>query len=461
MKIKSISRNAGSVLMATFGTAFVIGLGLASYMTLVSTQNTSVQRSQQWNAAIVVAEAGIEEAFSHLNVDAGNPTANGWTSQVVNGKTNYTKRRDFSSDGSYCLVTISNVSAAPVIFSQAVVPAPFKKGNLSRTVRVTTTLTGQSSGGTAAVGILTKNAFNLGSDFLIDSYDSTDPTKSTNGKYDAAKQQANGSLASMSSLAGQITLADSKIYGHMYTTATGSYAALGSHGSVGDVAWVSNVANESKVQPGAFSNDLNTTIPDVVPPAYQLWSTVTSANQTVGGVTYAYVLGSGNFQLPAGTVLKGKILVQGDASLYIPQDGRIQFGSGDVIKIDASLGASLNMYNASSTDVVMKDCSNDSGIPSRFTYYGLPTTAGSKITLTGSGAYAYAGVIYAPNQKLVLTGSSSGNEDFVGAITVDNFTMSGHTYMHIDESLLRAQIGSGGGGMPVINSYAEVASASF
>ena len=100
MEIKSISRNAGSVLLATFGTAFIVGLGLASYMTIVSNQNTSVQRSQQWNVAIVVAEAGVEEAFSHLNVDAGNPTANGWANQVVNSKTNYTKRRDFSTDGS-------------------------------------------------------------------------------------------------------------------------------------------------------------------------------------------------------------------------------------------------------------------------------------------------------------------------------------------------------------------------
>src|SRR6185369_14776517 len=122
MKIKLVSRNDGSVLLATFGTAFVAGLGLASYMAIVSNQNTSVQRSQQWNAAIVVAEAGIEEAFSHINVDAGNPTANGWTSQVVNSKTNYTKRRDFSTDSSYCLVTVSNVTAAPVVFSQAVVP---------------------------------------------------------------------------------------------------------------------------------------------------------------------------------------------------------------------------------------------------------------------------------------------------------------------------------------------------
>src|SRR5207245_72240 len=120
-----------------------------------------------------------------------------------------------------------------------------------------------------------------------------------------------------------------------------------------DVAWVGNTANAGNVEPGFYSNDLNTSIPDVVPPAYQLWTTASSGSTTVGGVTYAYVLGSGNYQLPSGTTLKGKILVQGDATLYIPQNGRIQFGSGDIIKIDASLGASLKMYNASSTDVVM------------------------------------------------------------------------------------------------------------
>ncbi len=104
----------------------------------------------------------------------------------------------------------------------------------------------------------------------------------------------------------------------------------------------------------------------------------------------------------------------------------------------------------------MKDASNDSGDPHRFSYYGLPSTAGTKLTLTGDGAYAYIGLIYCPEQKVVLTGSSSGNVDFIGAVTCDNFTMSGHTNMHIDESLIK--ISGGGGGAPVINSYNEIAS---
>ena len=56
---------------------------------------------------------------------------------------------------------------------------------------------------------------------------------------------------------------------------------------------------------------------------------------------------------------------------------------------------------------------------------------------------------------MVLTGASSGNEDFVGAVTVDNFTMSGHTYMHVDESLFK----NGSGAVKyVIDSYGEIAS---
>jgi hypothetical protein len=150
------------------------------------------------------------------------------------------------------------------------------------------------------------------------------------------------------------------------------------------------------------------------------------------------------------------VLITGNATLYIPFSARIQFGSGDLISINPT-NASFTMYNDSSRDVVMKDVSNNSGIPSKFTYYGLPGTAGSKLTMTGSGALAFAGLIDAPNQNMVLTGANGGNQDFVGAIIANDFTMSGHTYMHVDESLLQ----SGKGAIPVINSYAEVSPIAF
>jgi hypothetical protein len=110
-----------------------------------------------------------------------------------------------------------------VVVSQAYVPAPLGRGNLVHTVKVTSKWKGSGAPG----GITVKNAINLGSDFLIDSYDPRDPAKSTNGLYDPTKAQANGNLASMSATAGQLMLADSKIFGHLYTTATGGYTGPG------------------------------------------------------------------------------------------------------------------------------------------------------------------------------------------------------------------------------------------
>ena len=459
-KIDSIPSYQGSVLVVTVLTVFLVALMVAAALKLVGNQNYSVMRTHSWNKAIPVAEAGIEEAFTHLKDDT-DLTANSWTQKtnwvLPDGTTDtvYRKDRAFSDGSSYKVMISKANSVKPVVYSQASVAAPLGRGNLVRTVKVTSTPRGVFAPG----GITVKNSINLGSDFLIDSYDSTDPFKSTGGKYDPAKKQANGNLASISATAGQLMLADSKIFGHLYATATGGYTGPGTHGMVGDVAFQSNPANQGHIQSGYYSNDLNITIPDVAAPTgYASFPTPTASqmNQTVGDVLYAYVLGTGNYQLPAGTTLKGKVLIQGDAVLYIPSTGRIQFGSGDVINIDAA-NASLKMYNASTKDVVMKDVSNSSAIPSKFTYYGLPSTAGSKLTMTGSGAYAFAGLINAPNQDMVLTGSNGGNQDFVGAIIANNFTMSGHTYMHIDESLLQG----GNDAIPVINSYAEISPINF
>ena len=66
---------------------------------------------------------------------------------------------------------------------------------------------------------------------------------------------------------------------------------------------------------------------------------------------------------------------------------------------------------------------------------------------------ASAGTIYAPNQDLVLTGPSAGNQNFVGAITANSLSMNGHVSLHFDEALAKS------GGLPkfVIDSYVEIA----
>src|ERR1041385_8074629 len=56
------SREHGSVLLVVMMVAGLILLGLGSYLTLASQENRTVKRSLCWNAALPMAEAGVEEA---------------------------------------------------------------------------------------------------------------------------------------------------------------------------------------------------------------------------------------------------------------------------------------------------------------------------------------------------------------------------------------------------------------
>ena len=459
MKLITKNQEQGSMLVISLTTCAAIGIVLASYLLLLSSRYNLNARSMGWNAAMPTVEAGIEEALTHLQSDANNLNANSWTASTVGGQPVIKKKRTFA-DGSYADIMIYDAaSSAPTIYSSGFVPAPLRKGYISRTVRVTTKK--QVSVG---FGILTKKTINLGSDFLINSYDDS------KGPYNITNAGANVSLGTTSTTPGSLMIADSKIYGSIYSPPTGSYT-IGSHGEVGDMAFV-NGANDGKVQAGAYHNDLNATIDDVTPPSgYSSWSAPTYlgdykkglTSYTYNGVTYPcpasgawqYVLTPGNYKMNSSMMdhgnFAGNILILGDVKVYVPEDCKIVFGSGNTISIPKTSNGSLQLYNASTTDAVMKDASNDSLVPSKFTYYGLTNTAGTKLSLTGSALFAFCGIINAPQQKVVLTGSSGGNEDFLGAIKADDFTMSGHTYMHFPESLK-----SGSNGPLLVASWKEL-----
>ncbi len=95
----------GNTLLVTIVVTGIIGFVLLAYMSLVQYQNGANMRSQGWNAAMPVVEAGVEEALAHLNSRAltnGNLACDGWTLSA--GK--YTMTRAIG-DGFYT-VSISN-----------------------------------------------------------------------------------------------------------------------------------------------------------------------------------------------------------------------------------------------------------------------------------------------------------------------------------------------------------------
>ncbi len=64
-------RKSGSVLMVMLVLAGVLVMTLGGYFWWVRSQNLLVAQSQSWNAALALAEAGIEEGLAQANVDFG------------------------------------------------------------------------------------------------------------------------------------------------------------------------------------------------------------------------------------------------------------------------------------------------------------------------------------------------------------------------------------------------------
>lgn len=79
MKISGSKSQEGSTLLMAMIICLVIGLTLAGYLILTENRFQMTVRSQDWNQAIPVLEAGIEDALTHLKDDAGAPSANNWT----------------------------------------------------------------------------------------------------------------------------------------------------------------------------------------------------------------------------------------------------------------------------------------------------------------------------------------------------------------------------------------------
>ena len=130
MKIKA-AKQAGSILVLTLLTAGVIGITLVSYLELVSAQNKSVSRSQNWNAAIPASEAGIEEARTHLNVVGdGDRGTNGWS--LVNGLYHMSL-----TNGDWRYETDITSNNPPVVTCTGYIKVPINNTELSRRIVVT------------------------------------------------------------------------------------------------------------------------------------------------------------------------------------------------------------------------------------------------------------------------------------------------------------------------------------
>ena len=365
----------GSVLMVTLFAAVLLGLTLGSYLYLVHAQNISVFRSQAWNAALAMAEAGVEEALAHLNLGVTTPPArdaHGWSLGADNmyHLPNAPRRL---ANGHYDVAISSETF--PVIYATGYVQVPAISATVSRVVQVKTT---NSPLFTAA--LVTKHNIDLsGYSLAFDSFDSTDLTHSDNGWYPFAyptRIRTNGNVASVSGL-------------------------------------------------------LDVDFPDVMLPSVT-WLPP-PAGGTINGTNYEHIFGTdGNYKVRD---IRNKIYIGTNATVNIwLYDDHFTVVGGDAVIRIAPVGASLKIYmTGASFSMQGQGVANESGYATNFYYFGLP---GNTNVSWGSNSN-FIGAIYAPQAALSLGNGGGGAADFIGASIAKSVTLNGQFKFHFDENLTR------------------------
>lgn len=492
------SKQAGGTLMVTVFVTGIIGFLLVAYLTFVQNQHTATARSQSWNSAIPIIEAGIEEALAHLNANGltgGNLASDGWShssgvysvSRAIGGGSYTVRISNWTSGGSnnapaiesygYVSLPIAVASVGgPLLFAASGSGNSEVLGYLKRGVRVAT-----QRDAIFAKGMVAKDSIDMnGNNIRADSFDSTNPRFSTNGLYVPAWARDNGDVAVNSSLTNSLNVGNADIYGHV-STGPGGIIAIGTQGAVGDTAW--HAGNNNGIKGGWSSDDMNVSFPDVTVPTtttvrpsggyYTVvsavapptstggrivrtnWTTTTSLPSGVTGTVRTNVTGNGrnatytytyqvyNFFMATNaangtyydavlendhyetTSLSGKILVLGNASLYVSD-------SLNVTALVVEWSRHLDLYSAApSVSLAGNNTLNSDATADSFTFWGLPTCT----SISFSGNASFTGAIYAPNADFTLNGGGNNTIDFVGASITKTVRLNGHFNFHYDEAL--------------------------
>jgi hypothetical protein len=450
MKTASLTKpgTEGSVLAVTLVLCGILGVFMGSYLYLVSAQQVSVARSQGWNSALVVAEAGVEESLALLSLIVDGtleqqPPGSDFGLWTKSGTT-WRKDPDHRSSKfgrSFYTVTITNLVSGqnPVIISTGYVPGPLSRGTLARTVRVET----EPRPAFRAKGpMIVNTTVNFeGFNVATDSFDSSTNLYSTNGRYDPAKALDNGDVISLSTAPGAVKIGNAKVKGNVRTppggTATGSNptVVMLANGSVGDSGWVDG--GQRGIQSGHFSDDVNLEFPDAVIPPAAYWLEPVVANMKIDGLDYKYVLNNSSPWKLADLNDSGKGQAKA-GGVYVNATNVVLWvtGSIDINKYEIRIaeGCSLTIYmSGTSASIGGNGVINEDGRAKAFQYFGLP----SNTAITFGGNASFVGAIYAPSAHFSLGGGGSNTYDFIGACITRSAKMNGHFNFHYDESLAR------------------------
>ena len=421
MKLQQGKSNQGGVLVVTIIICALVGLMLSAYLSMVSSQHNFTQRSQVWNNAIPMCEAGIEEAMAHINhisTLSNNFNINGWRRDGTHFK------KELYINGGTCEMDIDN-GLPPIITVRGSLKEPIGNGNVTRVVKVRTKMNQRFP-----AAILARGTVNLNGSGRVDSFNSTNMAESLNGQYNIARATDRALVGTTLRTPLAIDVGTMSLYGSG-ATGPGGTMRVANSGSVGSKPWVESVIGKGAIEPGHHINDANYFIPpanlptDFAPAALPM---NVMFPPIVGGTNYNYcVLADGDYRQTAsgGNISIGsgqKMLIAGQCRIHVP--GQFTVSSSGYVLMSSN--AYVEFYVSGRVDIQGQGFINLNGYAKNFSIISLtsqPVTYGGQARLIGT--------FYAPLSTVSLFGTT----DAIGAFTCNNFSLGGTMGIHFDEAL--------------------------
>lgn len=462
-------------MMALSCAAVLAAMGGATFM-VVQSKFRVVHQAASWDQALLSAEGGVESGLEEIRKGLCNPSIawSGWTPSTsplpgdapmptgaTSGVRSYSlKAPAFSRNGEggqrswaeivvdmpLCLkdetgeqwYRIRSLGAADIPGGRVVggdkIDNALRKFSLVSDRRTGKRVAGPQSTRMVEAIVKPVGAFRLAllaiekidltdHSIVVDSYDSRDSAKSTNGRYDPAKRQEHGDIATNGEA---IHAGQAHIYGEAMTNG----------GTVFDGQNVTRGIRDDFYQ-SPFAIRRPDVLPDAGTPAV-----------VRGSETFTALPNSpSNYQLSALSLSGSEILhIQGAADgsptyIQIIVTGNISI-SGAQAGIQLDPGVYARIFIEGDATIAGKGFINPNS-PLNLQIYGVdppPNSNGTsplpgRITIAGSGAFS--GAVSAPSYDIEFKGGGS-SDSIHGAFVGKTITMTGVQSVHYDENLARS-----------------------
>lgn len=475
MKISSVSfrhlsgparaESRGSLLIVAMLLCAVIGISLVSYINLGRGSLTSSNRALYNNAAMNLAENGLEEAMYSVNKLVADSTysftGDGWTAVgTTDMRRKWTGTAFDQNATGEVRVHIYNYNGTPRIISRAVVTlGGASTPTIEKWVEVQLRKASKFANGLVAKDSIRFSGNNASVNSWNSEYNNDGTPRASPVGYSDAVKKDNGSVGSVSVSVDAVLVQNADIWG--YASTGGALPAVGSNGLVGPFGTSTGTMDPSRVSTDFSANFDAVTAPTATYTNYGGAITDNESLPRTGDAAAAdgyfyYEVTQISFNNKTLAIKKRatdatqpKVIIKlTNTTTSIDIGG----GSGE---LTIAAGAELQLYAPGDVTIAGNGIMNggttagSANQPVAFQIWGTKTSGTQSISIAGNGVLS--ALVYAPQGSVKI----NGNGDVCGSVVANDITVVGNAAFHYDEAL-----GNFGGNNPFrVTSWNELSTA--